>query len=253
MRCARPCTPIPPLHACSMLTRCGLSVADHCSGASWSPTTSCIPAWAARAVRTLGAGIGRARVKRSHVVAAALCPGVLRAPVPPSLQSCGGGSRSVVHVHGLRPAAFAERLSCAMSVGLAASARICMYGADVGLACRRPCESYAASAEHMCKCLLYVPVSSRWGSSLVSRPNYMRERVEKVVRPSRTRSLSSGPSAPGLIERQTSNFRHASLRSVCVASCPARMDSGALATGRTARWPTSRWRWRQGSVSGASP
>jgi hypothetical protein len=140
-----------------------------------------------------------------------------------------------------------------MSVGLAASARICMYGADVGLACRRPCESYAASAEHMCKCLLYVPVSSRWGSSLVSRPNYMRERVEKVVRPSRTRSLSSGPSAPGLIERQTSNFRHASLRSVCVASCPARMDSGALATGRTARWPTSRWRWRQGSVSGASP
>ena len=30
------------------------------------------------------------------------------------------------------------------------------------------CESYAASAEHMCKCLLYVPVASRWGSSLIS-------------------------------------------------------------------------------------
>ena len=170
----------------------------------------------------------------AHVVAAALCPGVLRAPVPPSLESCGGGSRSVVHVHGLHPAAFAERLSCAMSVGLAASARICMYGADVGLACRRPCESYAASAEHMCKCLLYVPVSSRWGSSLVSRPNYMRERVEKVVRPSRTRSLSSRPSAPGSIERtdlqpQTRLFE-ASERSQL---------PGSNAFGRTGDWTRS--------------
>ena len=72
-----------------------------------------------------------------------------------------------------------------------------------------------------------------------SRRDPMRERVEKVVRPSRTRSLSSRPSAPGLIERQTSNFRHASLRSVCVASCPVRTNSGALATGHAARRPTS--------------
>ena len=51
------------------------------------------------------------------------------------------------------------------------------------------CESYAASAEHMCKCLLYVPVASRWGSSLVSQPNYMKERVERVVRPSQAQSV----------------------------------------------------------------
>ena len=66
----------------------------------------------------------------------ALCPGVLRAPVPPSLQTCGCGSCSVVHMHVLRPAAFAERSSSSMSVGLAASASICMCGADVGMACR---------------------------------------------------------------------------------------------------------------------
>ena len=37
----------------------------------------------------------------------------------------------------------------------------------------------------------------------VSHPNYMRERVEEVVRPPRARSLSSRPSAPGPIKRQT--------------------------------------------------
>ena len=68
---------------------------------------------------------------------AVVCPGRLRAPAPPSLRTCGGSSRSVVHVHALRPAAFAERSSSLMSVGLAASASMCMCGADVGLACQR--------------------------------------------------------------------------------------------------------------------
>jgi hypothetical protein len=99
---------------------------------------------------------------------AVVCPGRLRAPVPPSLRTCGCGLRSVVHMHALRPAAFAERSAGLVSVGLAASASICMCGADFGLACRWACESYAASAEHMCQCLLYVPVASRWGSSLIS-------------------------------------------------------------------------------------
>ena len=74
----------------------------------------------------------------------------LRAPAPPLLRSCGGGLRSVAHVHALSPAASAEHSSESMSVGLAASARICMCGVDVGLACRRPCEACAASAEHVC-------------------------------------------------------------------------------------------------------
>ena len=110
-----------------------------------------------------------------------------------------------------------------------------------------------ACNEHVCVSCLWVLVASRGGATLISDANYTYERVEKVMRPSQTRSLSSRPSAPGLIERQTSNFRHASLRSVCVASCPVRTNSGALATGHAARRPTSRWRWRQGSVSGASP
>ena len=56
---------------------------------------------------------------------------------PPLLRTCGGGSRSVVHMHVLRPAAFAERFSAFVSVGPAASASMCMCGTDVGLACRR--------------------------------------------------------------------------------------------------------------------
>ena len=148
MRCARPCTPIPPLHACSMLTRwtlCRRSLLGRILESNdilHTGVGSESRAYArcrdrARAREAVARGCGRSVSWRAQ-----------GASVPPSLESCGGGSRSVVHVHGLRPAAFAERLSCAMSVGLAASARICMYGADVGLACRRPCESYAASAEH---------------------------------------------------------------------------------------------------------
>ena len=68
---------------------------------------------------------------------AVVSPGRLRAPEPPSLRTCGGGSRSVVHMHVLRPAAFGERFSGCVSVGPAASVSMCMCGADVGLACQR--------------------------------------------------------------------------------------------------------------------
>ena len=72
-RCAPPfpCTPIPPLHACSMLTAC-LSVTGQCSGASSSPRTCRIPTWTAQYARAICAGVGGVRAKRSRTVAAAL-------------------------------------------------------------------------------------------------------------------------------------------------------------------------------------
>ena len=88
--------------------------------------------WVGRlAVPAVGRGFGCAC--RGVTV---VCPGRLSAARTALLRMCGFGSRSVVHVHALRPAAFAGRFSGSMSVGPAASASICMCGADVGLACR---------------------------------------------------------------------------------------------------------------------
>ena len=188
MRCARPCTPIPPLHACSMLTRWTLcrrslpgrilesnDISHTGAGSERRAYARCRDR--ARAREAVARGCGRSVSWRAQGASAALAPNVWLRLVLCRAHACPppcGFRGALLQLDVRRSRCIREHMHvwCRCRAGLPVA-----------------CESYAASAEHMCKCLLYVPVASRWGSSLVSQPNYMKERVERVVRPSQAQSV----------------------------------------------------------------